>query len=80
MTAQYNPRIIFPTEHIFLEKEIVLPGDTDALISKYDDDGNYLILGCKDGSVRVLSSDNQSTPVLTQTTLYSLSTQKNSRQ
>lgn len=51
----YNPRVIFPVERIFLEKTINIEGNTDAMVCKYDEEGNYLTLGCNDGSIRALS-------------------------
>ena len=59
LLPDYNPRIIFPVERIFLEKTITLEGNTDAMICKYDSEGNYLTLGCKDGSIRVLSTNDK---------------------
>ena len=61
MASDYNPRVIFPVERIFLEKTINIEGHTDALICKYDEEGNYLVLGCKDGSIKALSTNDKCT-------------------
>ena len=78
--AAYNPRVVFPVEHIFLEKTICIPDDTDALVTKYDDAGNYIALGCKDGSVRVISNNDKSNTSNTQTQPCTPSTQRNNPQ
>ena len=57
---------------MFLEKVISIEGSSDALVIKYDEEGNYLAAGCKDGSIRIISTSEKNS------TLFSLNAEQKS--
>lgn len=59
--APYNPRERFPVKRLNLANVLNF-GDSNRIIaSKYDVDGQYVYLGCEDGTIRVVSTGKDST-------------------
>lgn len=65
ISNNYDPRVIFPIEHMFLHKVLTIHGGSDALVLKYDQEGSYLVAGCKDGSVRIISTNDKNNTLFT---------------